>query len=57
MLAAAGQGAAAFSSSLPRSLGGFGGGGGAGSLPTGALYRSGERGMGVGGFAMWADAG
>lgn len=57
MLAAAGQGAAAFSSSLPRSLGGFGGGGGTGSLPTGALYRSGERGMGVGGFAMWADAG
>lgn len=41
MLAGAGQAAAAFSTSLPRSLGGFGGGGGAGSLPTGGLYRSG----------------
>lgn len=40
VLAGAGLGAAAFSSSLPRSLGGLGGGGGPASLPTGGLYRS-----------------
>jgi hypothetical protein len=39
-LPGAGQGAVAFSTSLPRSLGGLGGAGGAGSLPTGGLYRS-----------------